>query len=293
LTISGAISGTGFSLTENGTGTVELSGVNTYTGGTTVAGGTLVIGGPAALPAGTSLTIGGGAVFSAGLGTDMSGALMGATGYASAALSTGEASGTQSAPLAVSPASGGSDLPANVAVAAAGDGQADCVLPGAAVLASDVATTSPEAPLPVLQASAIDVGIVASVSSAAPPVSVAFRSGSITGADVSLGPALFSSPPSQAGPLAGTPWLVSAGRQERAAAPAQGASARTGAEDKIRGQALQAALAGPSIVDAAWLQDLTDSQVDARHARRASRSLANTALDALLEITAGSLTRAS
>jgi len=45
---------------------------------------------------------------------------------------------------------------------------------------------------------------------------------------------------------------------------------------------LQAALAGPSIIDAAWLQDLTDSQVDSRHRRQASRSLANRALDALL-----------
>lgn len=40
-TLSGIISGTGYSVTKTGTGSVILSGVNTYTGGTTVSNGAL------------------------------------------------------------------------------------------------------------------------------------------------------------------------------------------------------------------------------------------------------------
>jgi fibronectin-binding autotransporter adhesin len=43
-TFSGVISGTGGSLTQDGTGTLILTGANTYTGGTTVSAGTLQIG---------------------------------------------------------------------------------------------------------------------------------------------------------------------------------------------------------------------------------------------------------
>jgi len=50
-------------LVKTGTGSIGLSGANTYMGGTTVLEGTLVATNPAALPGGTSLTIGAGGTF--------------------------------------------------------------------------------------------------------------------------------------------------------------------------------------------------------------------------------------
>jgi autotransporter-associated beta strand protein len=69
LIVSNSVSGA-FSLDKVDSGTLTLSGNNTYTQGTTVTGGTLIVEGAKAIPAGSSLTIGSpaaGAVFSASL----------------------------------------------------------------------------------------------------------------------------------------------------------------------------------------------------------------------------------
>ena len=61
-TASANLSGPG-SLTKNTSGTVVLSGSNSYTGGTVVNGGTLIVTAAKALPNGTSLTVGAGGIF--------------------------------------------------------------------------------------------------------------------------------------------------------------------------------------------------------------------------------------
>jgi autotransporter-associated beta strand protein len=67
LSVSGPVSGE-YSLEKRKSGTLVLSGPNSYTGGTYVTAGTLVFAGAAALPAGENLTAGAGAVvvFSSG-----------------------------------------------------------------------------------------------------------------------------------------------------------------------------------------------------------------------------------
>ena len=65
VTIAGSIgqSGGGWGITKTGTGTLVLSGANTYTGGTRVLAGVLQVAGADALPESGILTIGGGGVF--------------------------------------------------------------------------------------------------------------------------------------------------------------------------------------------------------------------------------------
>ncbi len=65
LTISGAIGGTSESLTVNNSGTVILSGTNSYDGGTNVSLGNLIVTNPASLLDGSNLTVGNTALFSA------------------------------------------------------------------------------------------------------------------------------------------------------------------------------------------------------------------------------------
>jgi len=75
VSISGIISGTGFSLTKNGTGVLNLFGNNTYSGGTIVNSGTLALANSGqVLAAGSALTINGG-VFLASFGQNNIGTL--------------------------------------------------------------------------------------------------------------------------------------------------------------------------------------------------------------------------
>ena len=68
LTLSGGISGMDTGLTKQGSGTLVLSGENTYDGGTSVLAGTLNFGNLLALPPGSNVTVGAGGVivFSSG-----------------------------------------------------------------------------------------------------------------------------------------------------------------------------------------------------------------------------------
>ena len=61
LTVGGTISGSGYSLTKVGTGTLTLGGANTYSGGTTLSAGQLNLNNASALGTG-ALTISGGTI---------------------------------------------------------------------------------------------------------------------------------------------------------------------------------------------------------------------------------------
>jgi autotransporter-associated beta strand protein len=105
VTVSGGIIGNGASLTQDGPGTLILSGVNTYTGGTTILGGTLVVTAGNALASGSLNIEGGGLVLNAPL-MSVAG-LFGAstTGPVAANSATGSSSAVQAAPATASQAS--------------------------------------------------------------------------------------------------------------------------------------------------------------------------------------------
>jgi len=86
LTAGGAISGSGFGLTKNGTGTLTLSGANTYNSTTTVNAGTLALGASNVIANSSDVVIGAGGVLSMGGFNDTIGKL---TGAGSVALGVG------------------------------------------------------------------------------------------------------------------------------------------------------------------------------------------------------------
>jgi autotransporter-associated beta strand protein len=66
FTVGGIISGSGHGLTKNGSGTMILSGANTYTGATTINAGTLTANGGSAIADASAVSVGSGAVFNLG-----------------------------------------------------------------------------------------------------------------------------------------------------------------------------------------------------------------------------------
>ena len=73
LTVGGVISGTGYSLTKAGAGTLVLNGNNAYDGGTTISAGTLQIGNANALGSTGNITFSGGSLqYGSGITQDIS-----------------------------------------------------------------------------------------------------------------------------------------------------------------------------------------------------------------------------
>lgn len=91
LTVGGAISGSGYSLTKAGEGALVLSGANTYSGGTILKAGTLTFAAANVLPSAGAVTFNGGTLSSGTtIGYSQSGgALNISSGYSTLALGTG------------------------------------------------------------------------------------------------------------------------------------------------------------------------------------------------------------
>jgi len=103
LIVGGAISGTGFGLTKNGTGTLTLAGANTYSSATTVNAGTLALGASNVIANSSDVSVASGAVLALGGFSDTVGRLTGggAVNLGSGTLTTtyGSGSGTFSGVL--------------------------------------------------------------------------------------------------------------------------------------------------------------------------------------------------
>ena len=103
LIVGGAISGTGFGLTKNGTGTLTLAGANTYSSATTVNAGTLALGASNVIANSSDVAVASGAVLELGGFNDTIGKLTGggAVNLGSGTLTTtyGSGSGTFSGVL--------------------------------------------------------------------------------------------------------------------------------------------------------------------------------------------------
>jgi fibronectin-binding autotransporter adhesin len=78
LNVTNAVSGTGLGITKIGAGTLELSGLNTYTGQTAISAGTLELGVANAVNVGSALSVASGATFNMNSLSDAVGVLTGA-----------------------------------------------------------------------------------------------------------------------------------------------------------------------------------------------------------------------
>lgn len=114
LTVSAVVSGSGFSIAKSGTGTLVLSGNNSYSGGTTISGGTLAVGhnnalgsGSAAVSSGATLSVPTGFTLANNIAVASGGTLAGAG--TSAFSGTISGAGTLTGPITMN--SGGSVSP--------------------------------------------------------------------------------------------------------------------------------------------------------------------------------------
>ncbi len=130
LNVSGNISGAGQSLSVDGSGTVVLSGANSYSGGTTVSTGTLVETSAASIPANTGLTIGAGGVFIFDPTSGASPVAAASAAAVSSAAATSPVETAVSVAASASPATAASsvvDIALHVAAATAGNAPAASV----------------------------------------------------------------------------------------------------------------------------------------------------------------------